>query len=319
MNSLLKKHKYNFLKSQNAGLIIFLLVLMLLLSFLSSSFFTANNLTNVIRQVSINGILALGMTFVIITGSIDLSVGSLVAVSGVISGSIIYAHPDAVFTGMIFGILACSALGFINGFLVVKFNIPGFISTLAMLTIARGFALAYADGRPYVLSSKAFKFIGHGYFLKIPIPVWFLIASIIVTGIILSKTKFGRHVYAVGGNALAARASGVRVGAVQLWVFIISGTLAGLSGVILASRIGSGQPAIGTSYEMDAIASCVIGGASLAGGSGSIFGTVMGFIIMGIINNGLNLMNVSSYYQLIVKGAIIALAVILDQAKKKKV
>jgi ribose/xylose/arabinose/galactoside ABC-type transport system permease subunit len=295
-----------------------LLIVLAVLSFVSDSFFTATNLINILRQISVNGILALGMTMIIIAGGIDLSIGSLVAVGGVVSGSIILAHPNSVFLAVMAGILACGAFGLLNGIMVKQFNIPGFIATLACMTIARGFALVYSDGRPYVLYSDTFKSIGQGYIGFIPVPVCILILLVSLTAVILYLTRFGRYVYAVGGNANAAKASGVNVGFILLMVYTVNGLFAGLAGVILASRISSGQPAIGVGYELDAIAAVVIGGGSLKGGIGKVLGTVLGFLIIGVINNGLNLLNVSSYYQQIVKGVIIAGAVILDQTSKKQ-
>jgi len=300
------------------GLLLVLVVMVGIMSSVSKYFFTVTNIFDILRQVSINGILAIGMTFVIITGGIDLSVGSLVAVSGVICGSIVFNNPNSVFFGIIASVLVSGVFGFLNGFLVKQFRVPGFIATLAMMTIARGFALVYSDGRPYVLTSKSFKVIGQGYLGFIPVPVCILILVIVLMAAILYQTKFGRYVYAVGGNSNAAKASGINVGFIFLAVYTLNGLIAGLAGVVLASRISSGQPAIGVSYELDAIAAVVIGGTSLTGGVGRIAGTVLGFLIIGVINNGLNLLNVSSYYQQIVKGVIIVGAVILDQASKKR-
>lgn len=299
------------------GLGIVLVIMVVALSIVSESFFTSENLINVIRQISINGILALGMTFVILTGGIDLSVGSLVAVAGVVTGSIINNSPDSVGYAFFAGILVCAIFGMVSGLMVAKFNIAPFVATLSVMTIARGFSLVYSDGRPYVLTSKAFEFFGKGYMGPIPIPVVILVAVTILMGVLLYFTKFGRYVCAVGGNENAAKVSGVNINKVKITVYTLCGALSGLAGVILASRINSGQPAIGNGYELDAVAAVVIGGTSLTGGVGSVIGTVMGFVIIGIINNGLNLLNVSSYYQLIVKGAIIAGAVILDQKTKK--
>ena len=299
------------------GLVMAFVVIFTILSLTSGTFFTTTNLMNVVRQISINGIIALGMTFVILTGGIDLSVGSLVAVAGVIAGSIINVNPNLAWPAFFAGVMACGVFGFITGAMIVKFDIPPFVATLAMMTIARGFALVYSNGRPYVLTSDSFAVFGQGYVGPIPVPVVILILTSIVMSVLLMYTKFGRYVYAVGGNEKAARASGVSIGKTKLLVYTISGILTGLAGVILASRINSGQPAIGTSYELDAIAAVVIGATSLVGGVGSIMGTMLGFLIIGIINNGLNLLNVSSYYQLIVKGVIIAGAVILDQKTKR--
>lgn len=300
------------------GLIIAFFIMVLILSIISPTFLTPRNIVNVLRQVSINGIIALGMTFVILIAAIDLSVGSLVAVAGVIAGSIIVVNPNAVFYAILAGMGVCAVFGFLSGVMISKLNIPAFIASLAMLTIARGFALVYANGRPYILTSESFKALGQGYVGPIPIPVVILGIVAIVLSIILYLTRFGRHVFAVGGNVNAAVLSGVNTHKITIFVFTISGALAGLSGTILASRINSGQPSIGSGFELDAIASVVIGGTSLNGGSGKIYGTILGFLIIGIINNGLNLLNVSSYYQLIVKGLIIAGAVMLDQATNKK-
>jgi ribose/xylose/arabinose/galactoside ABC-type transport system permease subunit len=300
------------------GLVFAILIMVVVLSSISGTFFTSTNIINVLRQISINGILALGMTFVILTSGIDLSVGSLVAVSGVVCGSIVFNNPDAIWLGFLGGVLVCGLFGAITGFMIMKFRIPGFIATLAMMTIARGFALVYSDGRPYVLTSEKFKLFGQGYVGIIPVPVVILIIVVLLTLSLLYYTKFGRYVYAIGGNPNAARASGINVGLTTMIVYTLNGLLAGLAGVILASRINSGQPAIGVSYEMDAIAAVVIGGTSLSGGIGKISGTILGFLIIGIINNGLNLLNVSSYYQQIVKGLIIAGAVILDTTSKRR-
>jgi ribose/xylose/arabinose/galactoside ABC-type transport system permease subunit len=257
------------------------------------------------------------MTFVVITACIDLSVGSLVAVAGVVCGSIIFRNENAVFLAIFLGILSSSFLGFITGSMTAILKLPSFIASLSMMTIARGIALVYSNGRPYVLTSEKFKVLGQGYVGIIPIPVIVLFIIILLAYVILKYTRLGRYIYAVGGNENAAIVSGVNSKNVLISVFTINGALAGLAGIVLASRINSGQPAIGTSYELDAIASVVIGGTSLRGGSGKIIGTILGFMIIGIINNGLNLLNVSSYYQLIVKGLIIAGAVMMDQVTKK--
>mgnify|MGYP000928876171 CR=1 FL=1 len=300
------------------GLLVVIVVMAVELSVLSNVFMTGENLINVLRQVSVNGIMALGMTMVILTGGIDLSVGSLLAVSGVIVGSIINRNADAAIPAIFVGIAACALLGMISGVFISKLRLPPFIMTLGMMAMARGFALVYANGRPYIITAKQYEFLGKGSVLGIPVPVIILVFMIIVTYIILNTTRWGRYIYATGGNESAARVSGIAVDKIKIFVYTMSGAMAGLAGTILASRIASGQPAVGEGYEMDAIAAVVIGGTSLTGGVGSVFGTILGFLIIGIISNGLTLLGVSSYFQQIVKGAIIVGAVLLDISTKGK-
>lgn len=300
------------------GLLFVVLGIMIIMTIVSPVFLTSTNLLNVLRQVSIYGIMATGMTFVIMLGGIDLSVGSILAVSGVISGSIIVANPNAVFIAIIAAVGASAVFGLFNGFFVAQFKMPAFVATLATMTIARGFSLVYANGRPYILTSEPFKVIGQGYLIGIPIPVIILIVIVALMYILLHKTKFGRYTYAIGGNENAAIMSGVKVKRVKLLIHTLNSALAGVAGVILASRINSGQPAVGVAYEMDVIAGVVIGGTSLAGGSGTMFGTILGTIIIGLLKNSLTLLNVSSYWQQIVQGSIILGAVLLDLLTKKE-
>jgi Ribose/xylose/arabinose/galactoside ABC-type transport systems, permease components len=299
------------------GLILVLLLSVVILSFISDAFLTVNNLMNVLRQVSINGILAVGMTLVILTAGIDLSIGSLMAVSAVIAASIVAGNPDAVFLALVAGIAASGVLGGVTGTMSTKLNVAPFIATLAMMTIARGIALIYTNGRPITIDSSAFRYLGQGYIGPVPVPVVIFALVTAIVSFILYKTKFGRYIYAVGGNENAANVSGIRVHRVKIWVYIINGALSGLAGILLASRISSGQPNSGLGYELDAIAAVVIGGTSLFGGRGTMLGTIVGVLIIGVINNGLNLLNVSSYWQQIIKGLIIAGAVILDQRAKR--
>lgn len=310
---------------RNYALFVIFIIICIALGIASPTFFTARNILNVFRQISINGILALGMTLVIILGGIDISVGSIVAVSGVVSALILEANPTMVIPAVIVGILAGSALGFVIGFLVAKFRIAPFIATLAMMTMARGIALVLSDGVPHTIDNPFYVSLGNGYLwettspeqISIPIPVLVLVITAVIIGIILYKTRFGRYVYAVGGNENAARVSGVNIYWVKLLTFIINGTLCGVAGIVLAARITSGQPTAATGYELDAIAAVIIGGASLSGGAGKISGTIIGALIIGVLNNGLVLLGVSSYYQQIIKGMIIAGAVILDQRTKR--
>ena len=295
------------------GIFIAFIVICIILSIATPYFFTAQNILIVLRQVSINGILAIGVTFVIIAGGIDLSLGSVVALTGVVAAS--FAHPGAyaLMVPDMMGVLAGAVIGAINGLTITLGKVAPFIVTLGMMTIARGLALVWSNGRPVTNLSPAFNYIGGGDLLHIPVPILLFILVITVSAIILKYTRIGRYIYAVGGNENAARAAGIRVNGVKMFAYIICSGMAGLAGIILASRITTGQPNAGIAYELDAIAAVVIGGASLLGGRGSIAGTVIGVLIIGVINNGLDLLNVTSYYQQIIKGIIIVGAVLLDR------
>lgn len=299
------------------GIFIAFILLCIVLSFLSPTFLRPENLLNVFRQISINGIIAVGMTFVIITGGIDLSVGSVLALSAVVACN--FAHPDTypVIVPILVGLLVGLLCGAFNGIIISFGKVAPFIVTLGMLTIARGITLVYTSGRPVIDLSESYGQIGGGYLAGIPLPIYILIIVSIIGMFILKSTKFGRHVYAVGGNELAARVSGLNTKAVKIGVYAISGMMAGLAGIVLSSRVLAGSPASGQGYELDAIAAVVIGGSSLAGGVGTIVGTMIGALIIGVMNNGLDLMNVSSYYQQIVKGVIIIAAVLLDKKSAK--
>lgn len=304
--------------SAKYGIYVAFILLILVLSISSPYFLRTGNLLNILRQISINGIIAVGLTFVIISGGIDLSVGSVVALSAVIATS--FAHPGEypLIVPLLLGLGVGSFCGFINGILIAGRKLPPFIVTLGMMTIARGIALVYSDGRPVTNLSDSYNQIGGGYILGIPIP-GVLFAIVVVTGMgVLKYTKFGRHIYATGGNEQAARISGIRVRWLKISVYTIAGLFAGMAGIILSSRIMSGSPVIGTGYELDAIAAVVIGGSSLKGGIGSVGGTLIGALIIGTISNGLDLLGVSSYWQQIVKGAIIVFAVMLDKSQRKE-
>lgn len=299
------------------GLLIVILIMVVGMTFISPVFMTSGNIINIIRQVSLNGILAVGMTFVILTGGIDLSVGSLIGVSAVISGKMLI---DGFNPGVavITAIIVSTLFGVLNGILISYFGLPPFIATLATQTIGRGCALVYSDGKPFTITDKQFLNIGKGSFAGIPIPIWILLVICIVSIIILSYTTFGRHIYAFGGNRNAAKLSGIKVQRVEMAAYTISGFLSGIVAIILTARISSGQPTSGEGYELDAIAAVAIGGTSMTGGIGSLSGTIMGFIIIGILSNALTLLNVSSFYQQIVKGIIIIVAVLLDMRTKKR-
>ena len=300
----------NFMKSW--GLVIALLVISAALSFAHPAFLTTPNLLNVARQISINGILAVGVTLVLLTGGVDLSLGSVVALAGVVAASL--AHPDEypVLVPILLGVATGALCGAANGLMVTRGLIPSFIATLGMMTAARGLALVVSNGRPVSNLSENFTRLG-GDIGMVPIPAIILTLIALVTFLILKHFRLGRHLYAVGGNADAARASGIHVGAIRMFAYTACGAMAGVAGVVLAARVTTGQPNAGAGYELDAIAAVVIGGTSLSGGVGSVGGTILGALLVGVINNGLDLMNVSSYYQAIVKGVIIVGAVWLDR------
>lgn len=295
------------------GIFIAFVVICIVLSFATPNFFTAQNMLIVLRQVSINGILAIGVTYVIIAGGIDLSLGSVIALTGVVAAS--FAHPGAypLIVPLLLGLLTGVLVGTLNGLTITKGRVAPFIVTLGMMTIARGLALVLSKGRPVTNLSPEFNFIGGGDILYVPVPILLFVLVIIISAVILKYTRIGRYIYAVGGNENAATASGIRVSRVKLFAYIMCSGLAGLAGIVLASRITTGQPNAGIAYELDAIAAVVIGGTSLLGGRGSVAGTVIGVLIIGVINNGLDLLNVSSYYQQIIKGVIIVGAVLLDR------
>ncbi|MBB5663067.1 inositol transport system permease protein [Rhizobium leguminosarum] len=302
------------------GTILIFAGICVLASILSPTFLTEANLTNVLRQVVVVSLLACGVTFIIILGHIDVSLGSVLALCGVLAASVM-AMTGSVILAVAAGIAVGIVTGVINGFVVTFFRIPSFIMTLAMTTVARGAVLLYTGGSP-VTGLGDFKVIGQGSLGPVPISVIILAAVVIVSWILLNKTKFGRYVYAVGGNERAARASGINPDSIVVKAFVFNGILCAVAGIVLMSRINSGQPAGGVGYEFDAITAVVVGGTSLMGGTGTITGTIIGSMIIGVINNMLNLMNVSSYWQQIIKGLIIAIAVILDvwtkSARSKK-
>lgn len=300
------------------GIYFTLLVIIIIMSILTDTFLKPSNILNVIRQISITGIMALGMTLVIITAGIDLSVGAVLAVSGVIATS--FAHPGEypLIVPIVLAIIVGASVGFISGMTIATSGIAPFIVTLGMMTIARGSAMMYTSGRPIIDLSEQYTFIGQGLVFKIPVPIFIFVFLVIVMFLLLHKTRFGRYVYAVGGNEMAAKASGLSIKKVKILVYSIIGGLAGVSGLILSSRTNSGAPNAALGYELDAIAACVIGGASLAGGRGTILGTVVGALIIGIVNNGLDLLNVSSYLQQVIKGVIIIVAVLIDKTSESK-
>jgi ribose transport system permease protein len=294
------------------GILVAFLALIVALAFLSDSFLTVSNLLNIARQVSINAIIAAGMTFVILTAGIDLSVGSVLAFSGaVIAGLLARGHALAVGIGA--GLLVGALIGLLNGLVITRGGVQPFIATLATLTIARGATLVYTDGRPITGLPDAFVWLGAGEIARVPVPVVIMALVFLAAHTLLTQTVLGRYIYAMGGNEEAARLSGVNVGLYKTAAYAISGVLAALSAVILTARLNSAQPTAGMGYELDAIAAVVLGGTTLAGGEGSISGTLLGAFIIGVLNNGLNLLNVNPFYQQVVKGVVILLAVLLDR------
>lgn len=309
------------------SIFLILIGLVILISILTGGvFLRVRNLLNVLRQVSVVAIIALGVTMVIITGGIDLSSGSVVALVSVVVGSLIQTMdaPDRLFAGgepwpiipvLLLGLLVGSAAGLINGILVAKAKIPAFIATLGMMTFARGWAFIYSDGRPRGSLTEGFMAIGQGTILGIPNPVWILIICVIITHIILKHTLWGRYTYALGSNRQAAVVSGINVDKYLIMVFAYAGFLTAISSIVLTSRIGSGQPGLGIMYELDAIAASVIGGTSLQGGLGTAFGALIGALIVGVMKNGLDLLNVSADFQQVMQAIIIVVAVIIDVRK----
>ncbi len=294
------------------------LVLCIFFSITAESFLTADNISNIIRQVSINGILAVGMTFVILTGGIDLSVGSVMALTGtIIAGMMINTGLPPV-VAVLIGIVLGAVLGYINGLFTAYAKIPAIIVTLAMMEAARGLALLYTGGYPLSGLPSSYNFIGRGYlFGVIPMPAVIMILVFIAAYIILNHLPIGRYIYALGGNEEAVRLSGVKVKRIKTFVYIVSGVTAAISGMIMTSRLSSGQPMAGEGYELDAIAAVVLGGTSIAGGRGHIFGTLLGALLLGVLSNGLNLMGVSPYVQRVLKGVIIVGAIYYSSTRQK--
>jgi len=308
---------FNFFK-HHLGIFIMILVLSALLSVRTPVFLTSNNLLTVLRQISHNMFLALGMTMVIVLGGIDLSVGALVAMTGTMTVGFIVLQGMPIWLGVILGLVIGTLCGLINGTIIAFFKFPAFIVTLATMNIVRGAAYLYCGGKTTRIVDEAFVGIGTGALGPIPYPVIYMIILIAVFSFLLNRTKLGTYIYAIGGNREAARLSGVPIKSVEIAVFTITGFLASFAGIVLAARMYSGQPSVGDGNEMNAIAACVLGGISMSGGVGSVGGTILGVILIGIINNGLNLLNVSSYWQLVAKGVIILFAVMVDWVKRNR-
>ncbi len=305
------------------GALIALVLLVVIMSLISPQFRTFSNFLTLLRQASVNGLIAFGMTLVILTGGIDLSVGSTLGLTGALFAGLIVnvglPIPLAVIVALVFGLL----LGLISGFLVGKAKLQPFIATLITLTVYRGFTLIYTNGRPIsnltadeYVGSQFLTFIGRGAILGIPVPVIILFFAFILFYLLLNKSVLGRKIYAVGSNERAAQLSGINIDRVKLFVYSISGLMSTVAALILVSRLNSAQPTLGTGYELDAIAATAIGGTSMTGGRGKISGTLLGILIIAVLSNGMNILGISSYYQDVVKGIVILLAVLVDRLQK---
>ncbi len=324
-NKILKKLESNIILGPviryfrtNMGILIGFLVLFIFMSFTADNFFTKTNFLNVMRTVSTNSYLAIGVMMAIMLGGIDLTGGALIAFSGCVTVVCMerlgMPIPAAVAVALSAGIAAGAA----NGVIIAYSGIHPFVVTLAMMSICRGFAYLIADGQPVSTMNKTFPEIGNGYLGFIPLPVLYMFIFLFLVYLLLNKTKIGRHIYAVGGNPTAAKFSGVNITRVKILVWTISGFLGAFAGVVLASRMSSGQPATAVGFETDAIAAAVLGGTSMYGGAGNVGGMFIGVLVIGIISNGLNLLHVNSYWQYVAKGVIILIAVYIDMYKKKK-
>ena len=300
--------------------VIALIILMAVITIINSNFLTANNLLNLLLQVTSNALIAFGMTFVILTGGIDLSVGSILSLSSALTAGLLGSGMPVTLAILISLILGC-ILGMMNGLLISYGKLAPFIVTLATMTIFRGATLVYTNGNPItkgLSDTFLFQFLGQGYIVGIPFPVIIMFIVFIVLYVLLHKTAFGKSVYAIGGNEKAAYISGVKLNKVKIIIYSISGIMASISGLIITSRLSSAQPTAGASYEMDAIAAVVLGGTSLSGGKGRILGTLIGALIIGVLNNGLNIIGVSAFWQQVVKGVVILIAVLIDRFKVVK-
>jgi inositol transport system permease protein len=308
----------NILYFLNKFTIFFILIgMVIILTILEPNFITPMNLINIIRQISLIAIIGFGLTMIIITTGIDLAPGSIIAVVGV--GSALFAHPGEypLIVSIVLGLALGVAAGMINGLIIANLKIPAFIVTLGMMISARGVAYIFSDGHPITGFSKGFDYIGRGYLFGLPFMIYVLVFVGIVSHIILSHTRLGKSIYAIGGNEQAAVVSGINVKRTLLFVYMYGGLTSGVAGIMLTSRLAAGQPTMGLGIELDAIAAVVIGGTSLMGGVGTIAGTLIGALIIGVLNNGMDLMHVSSYYQQVAKGLIIVGAIILDKYRNK--
>jgi ribose/xylose/arabinose/galactoside ABC-type transport system permease subunit len=299
--------------SRRFGLVFSFLLLCAVLSVLSDRFLTVSNVVNVLRQSTINGIIAIGMTYVILTAGIDLSVGALLALCTVVTADLLQKGlpvPLSVAAGLGLG----AGLGMANGLIITKASVPPFVATLGMMTVARGLALTYTQGRPITGLPGGFRFIGTGALGPVPMPIVIAALAFLIGYILLTRTRVGEYIVALGNNPVAARYAGIAIDRYTTFVYAVAGTLSALAGMILVARLNSAQPTAGLGYEFDAIAAVVVGGTSFAGGEGGLGGTLLGVLVIAVLNNGLNLLDVSSFYQPVVTGLVIALALLLYRA-----
>ncbi|MFG0289830.1 MAG: ABC transporter permease [Rhodopirellula sp. JB044] len=304
-----------------------LVVMLIAMSILSDSFLTPENGLNILRQISVNLCLSIGMTLIILTGGIDLSVGAILAFSGAIAAGVLknglrldglgVQLEFTVFGAIVAGLLVGSACGMFNGVAITWFKLPPFVATLGMFSIARGLTMLWTGGFPVTGLGETFGAIGTGMVLGVPVPVWITAALVLVFFVLTKRMRFGRHLYAVGGNERAALLTGLPVDRIKIAVYTLGGLLSGVAGLIVTARLDSAQPNAGLGYELDSIAAVVIGGTSLSGGRGSVMGTVVGCLIIGVLNNGLFLLNVSPFWQQVVKGFVILAAVAIDRMSQR--
>jgi ribose transport system permease protein len=326
MEAVINKKTYRQSLSKFQSLIA-LIILCLVISLLSDKFLTATNAWNVMRQISVNICISVGMTLVVLTAGIDLSIGSVLALCGAITAGLLKNGIEipssnlyigfTILGAIVAGLLVGSLLGWFNGWTITRFKVPPFVATLAMLTIARGLTMLWTKGFPITGLGENFAHLGTGWLLGIPLPVWISGVIVFIAVVITNKTKLGRYIYAIGGNESAATLSGIDIKNIKIAVYTMAGALAGVGGLLVTSRLDAAQPNAGTGYELDSIAAVVIGGTSLSGGRGSVLGTVLGAIIIGVLNNGLVLLNVSPFWQQVVKGFVILAAVVIDKANSK--
>ena len=310
-----KKNKLVYY-AQDFGALIALALLIVGISIVSPEFRTVDNFFSLLRQSSINGLIAFGMTFVILTDAIDLSVGSVLALSTALCAGMITAGVP-VGLAMLFALVIGALLGLVSGLLVTKGRLQPFIATLITMTVYRGLTMIFTNGKPISNLGDSFilKLIGKGSFFGVPIPVLLLVVIFLLFFFLLTKTTFGRRIYATGSNWKSAKLAGVNISRTKIAAYVISGAMAALSGLILLSRLNSAQPTLGTGYELDAIAAVALGGTSMSGGRGKIYGTFIGVLIIAVLNNGLNILGVSSYYQSVIKGLVILVAVLSDRKR----
>jgi ribose transport system permease protein len=324
-NTLLRRYENNVVAGPviryfraNLGILIGFASLFIILSIFADRFFSYANFLNVLRTISTNAYLSIGVMMAIMLGGIDLTGGALIAFAGCVTVVAMDRFGAPIPVGIACGLMVGIAAGFTNGVIIAFSGIHPFVVTLAMMSICRGGAYLIADGRPIPLRNDAFTWLGNGYLGPVPLPVVYTLVYIFLAWLLLNRTRIGRHIYAVGGNPVAARYSGINIKKVKILVWTTSGFLGAFGGIILAARMSSGQPAVGTGFETDAIAAAVLGGTSMYGGTGNIGGVFIGVLVIGIISNGLNLLHVNSFWQYVAKGVIILLAVYIDMYRKKR-